>query len=213
LLDAKKNMDPRWAGATVVCIASGPSLCAEDLEFVRTHHAAGLCKVIVVNREFEFAPWADVLYAADHRCWQEYIADIRKVFAGELWTMDGQAAKIFKLNLIKRGSTFGYSEDPGTINTGGNSGYQAVHLAAYWGAKRIVLLGYDMQRTGGLEHHYGKHRGRLPNGKAFEEWIRRFKPLIIALKQRGVLLLNATRSTAIPETWIARISLESIPWR
>lgn len=207
------NKDPRWAGATVVCIASGPSLTAEDVAIVQVQHAAGKCKVVVINREFEFAPWADVLYIADFQCWQEYNSDIVAKFTGEKWTCNPQVARTFKVNLIGRAYGAGYSPERGTITTGGNSGFQAVHLAAYWGAQRILLLGYDMQRTGGKEHHYGKHRGRLANGVGFKEWLARFKPLVIDLKRQKIQLLNLSRSTALPAEWIPQATVEQVTWQ
>lgn len=203
----------RWQGATVVCIASGPSLTAEDVELVRSQHAAGLCKVIVVNREFMMAPWADVCYMADYRCWNEYNQKFKETFKGEAWTIDRQAARQFKLNLIGRNFADGFCKQPGYINTGSNSGFQVIHLAATWGASRIVLLGYDMQRTGGKEHHYGKHNGRLPNGNGFAIWLAKMKPLLGDLRKHGVIVMNASRVTAIPEDWAKRTHLESVLWQ
>lgn len=198
---------PNWSRAIVVCVASGPSLLKEDVELVRMRHAAGACRVIAINREFETAPWADVLYASDYHFWREYIDDIRALFKGAAWTIDARAAHQFKLGLLKRGMGEGLATAADTINTGGNSGYQAAHLAASWGASRIVLLGYDMQSTDGKEHHYGKHRARLPNGRGFKSWIPRFAPLMRDLTGKGVSVINATRETAIPESLIPRASL------
>jgi hypothetical protein len=47
-----------WPGSTVVCLGTGPSLTAEDVEAVR-----GRAKVIAINNAHALAPWADVLYA------------------------------------------------------------------------------------------------------------------------------------------------------
>jgi len=202
------NTNPVWAGATVTCIASGPSLTQADVDFVR-----GKSRVIAVNREYETAPWADVCYAADYDFWRVYLAEgLRDVFKGQLWTMSEQARKEFGISCIGRCNGDGYSIIPNTITTGGNSGYQAVHLAAYWGASRIVMLGYDMQKTGGKEHHYGKHKGQLRNGRSYPFWIKRMHPLIRDLKRRGVTLINATRSTMIPEKWVPRVTVENIAW-
>lgn len=205
-----KNFDPRWDGATVVCVASGPSLTKEDIEYARSKAD----RMIVVNATYKLAPNADVCYGADERFWNEYILkdDYREVFKGEGWTMSYPAGKKFGLNIIGRSNGEGYSIAPGTINTGGNSGFQAIHLAAYWGASRIVMLGYDMQRTDGKEHWHGKHRGNLLNGRNFALWIRRLHPLLRELNKRGVKLLNATRTTAIPAAWAPHVTVENIQW-
>lgn len=51
---------------------------------------------------------------------------------------------------------------PGYIGSGGNSGFQAINLAVQLGAKRIVLVGYDMRLDGGI-HWHGEHEKALNN--------------------------------------------------
>ena len=53
-----------WPDATVVCIGSGPSLTAEDVDYCR-----GRAKVIAINNAYQLAPWSDVLYACDGAWW------------------------------------------------------------------------------------------------------------------------------------------------
>lgn len=206
MLKAADNKDPRWAGKTVACIASGPSLCVEDVALVREK----VDHVIVVNATFRMAPWADVCYGADDRFWDVYWDEIQAVFKGEKWTMGKRVAKERGINVIGRCNAEGYSLIPGAITTGGNSGYQALHLAAYWGASRVVLLGYDMQRTGGQEHWHGAHKGKLPNGRGFPLWIRRFGSLARDLARMSVTVYNSTRQTAL--TCVPRVALEALPW-
>lgn len=98
---------------------------------------------------------------------------------------------------IRHATGAGFSREPDTINGGGNSGYQAVHLAATFGARRIALIGFDMQRTGGKEHWHGKHEGKLPNGQGFPRWIRAFSPLADDLRLLGVEVVNCTPTTAL----------------
>jgi len=195
---------PRWSGQTVICMASGPSLTGDDVQAVR-----GRGRVIVVNATFRLAPWADVLYGADETFWQHYLPEIdASGVTGERWTCSSRAARALDLHYVKALPGSGLSLLPNTITTGGNSGYQAVHLAALWGARRIVLLGYDMQRTGGREHWHGKHEGGLRNGRNFDFWRRRFGPLAKDLKARGIQVINCTRETALD--CFKRAPLESI---
>lgn len=91
------------------------------------------------------------------------------------------------------------------INSGCNSGYQGVHLAALFqgftlpgfAGSRIVLLGFDMQRTGGKSHCHGDHIRGLPNGSNFRLWLDHFQVLARDLKSTGVEVLNCTRETAM----------------
>lgn len=118
-------------------------------------------------------------------------------FRGELWSVSEMAHDKFGTYWIRHSRDPGFCQEPDTINGGGNSGYQAIHLAATFGAKRIILLGFDMQRTGGKEHWHGKHEGRLPNGTGFPGWIRNMAPLAKDLSRLGVDVVNCSRATAL----------------
>jgi hypothetical protein len=182
----------RWRGDTVVCAASGPSLAQEDIDHVR-----GRARLIVVNATFRLAPWADALYGADHGFWRVYHEEIVAKFRGECWSVSQQARQQFGLYWIRHANGTGFCTDEDSIHGGGNSGFQAIHLAATFGASRILLLGYDMQRTGGKEHWHGPHSGGLRNGCGFAGWIKAMAPLARDLKQRGVEVLNCSRATAL----------------
>src|SRR4026207_2563324 len=54
-------------GETVVILASGPSLCLEDVEYCR-----GEARIIAVNNAWELAPDAEGLGAADGRWWDHH---------------------------------------------------------------------------------------------------------------------------------------------
>lgn len=147
-----------------------------------------------------------MLYAADFKFWEVYIGQIRASFRGEFWTVSGMARDKYGAYWMQHSRDAGYNPAPDTINGGGNSGYQAVHLAATFGASKIVLLGFDMQRTGGKHHWHGKHEGRLANGVGFRFWMENFQALARDLKARGVEVINATRETAM--TCFPRAPLE-----
>lgn len=162
--------------------------------------------MIVVNATFKLAPWADALYAADYRFWEVYGPKIFGHFQGECWSVSEMARAKFGTYWIRYATDDGFNPEPDTINGGGNSGFQAVHLAATFGATRIVLLGFDMQRTGGKEHWHGKHEGRLPNGVGFGPWMRAMRHLANDLKAMGVEVVNCSRVTAM--TCFPRAKLE-----
>lgn len=191
----------RWAGETVFCIASGPSLTAEDCEAI---HQRGGARVMVVNTSFRLAPWADVVFAADLRWWEVYGREAKAACSGEFWTNGEHAWKPHALRYIKNARAPGLSMTPGVINGGGNSGQAIVQLAYQFGAARVVLLGYDMQRTGNRSHWHGDHRG-LSNAGAWPEWIRNIERTARDLEAAGVTIVNASRATAI--TGIRRADL------
>lgn len=91
----------------------------------------------------------------------------------------------------------GLCTEPHTINHGLNSGYQAINLAYHTGAKRIILLGYDMQHTGGKSHWHGDHPKSLSNAQGIHNWRHRFIALAGDLKRMGVQVYNCSTDTAL----------------
>jgi hypothetical protein len=138
-----------------------------------------------------------VLYAADCRFWDVYADEIFPAFHGECWSVSEEARQKHGTYWIRHCRDAGFNPSPDTINGGGNSGYQGIHLATTFGATKIVLLGFDMQRTGGKEHWHGRHKGRLPNGQGFAGWMRQMAPLARDLERLGVTVVNCSRQTAL----------------
>lgn len=102
----------------------------------------------------------------------------------------------------------GFARRPDYIHTGMNSGFQALHLAATFGASRITLLGYDFQRgKNGEIHHHGNHPKGLGNGGRYASWIESMGFLARDLNKYGFTVLNASRRTALD--CFVRVALES----
>lgn len=152
------------------------------------------------------APWANYLYACDARWWDKNIADINATFTGEKWIQNSaiqkendklhyEAAQKHGLKIVHGRDSVGLGRD--VIHYASNSGYQAINLAYLWGASRIVLLGYDMQKTGGEVHFFGDHPQGLANGPNFDSIIPKFDPLAKDLAAEGVEVINCTRQTAL----------------
>lgn len=142
------------------------------------------------------APWADVLYACDGDWWDAYINEARQAFAGEMWTQDDAAAARYKIFRVSGESKVGLGKN-WVIHFGGNGGYQLINLVYHFGAKKIILLGFDMQRTNGLSHHHGDHPGGLNRSLPFKDWLLKFNQLARDLRDEGVEVVNATRETAL----------------
>jgi len=177
------------APRTFVCVASGPSLHADDVEYCR-----GRATVLVVNNNFAIAPWADALYASDHGWWYSYIKRVRATFGGECWTRDETAAEALGLLYVRSTRAPGLGVEPGTIHEGENSGYQAINLAYQLGATKIVLTGYDMRGRG---HWHEPHPAPLVSTDDFGQFARHFDRLASDLRDRGVQVINATRNTGL----------------
>lgn len=79
---------------------------------------------------------------------------------------------------------------------GGNSGAGAMSLAKYFGATRIILLGYDCKYADcGKRHWHGDHPRGLGNAVSMPTWMPQFAQMAKHLK--GVEVVNCSRETAI----------------
>jgi len=189
-----------FAGRTVAVFASGPSLTKADCESCRD---AGFA-TIAVNDAFKFAPWADMLHACDAKWWLFHAQEALN-FEGVKVTLD-DSLPFAAVNCLEwregdgpSGVTTGYSDNPALIRTGGNSGYQAIHIAALGGAKRIIMLGFDMRAISGKSHFFGDHP--LPLRNENDCWAKVFVPafrtLAPELQSRGVEVINCTMGSAV----------------
>lgn len=175
-----------FEGQTVAVLATGPSMSQEVADSVRE------LPCIAVNDAFRFAPWAAILYAADRRWWDANPEALR--FAGVKMSAPGGPGGV--VNTILQSGAVGFDPRPSRVRSGGNSGYQAVHVAIHTGAERILLLGFDMHGT----HFFGPHtkqvNGRAlgnPSPEKFKTWIERFG----ALRHRGAEIVNCTEGSAL----------------
>ena len=179
-----------WTDETVVCLAGGPSLTVEDVEACRDR-----ARVIAIKDAVRLAPWAEVLYSCgdDASSWWQRNVDLHASFTGLRYTLDPKAAAWAQV-LRDTGMT-GLETDPSGLRTGKNSGYQAINLAVHLGARRIVLLGYDMQPDRGRHHWFGAHPNPIP--PPYAEFLPCFDSIVEPLRALGVEVVNATRRTAL----------------
>lgn len=188
-----------WPGSTVVCIATGPSLCAEDVDYVR-----GKARVIAVNDGYRLAPWADVLYSSDHQWWPRYKGV--PAFTGPKYCVARSGRnyrdrdsipKHPEVQMLRNTGTEGVEKRPDALRTIRNSGGAAINLAIHFGAVRILLLGYNMGHDNGKAHFFGNHAGLPNDSHNYQTFIRLFQTMAHPLKDMGVTVINCSRVTRL----------------
>lgn len=188
-----------FKGETVFCLASGPSLTQEVCEKVCGH------RTIVINSSYTLAPWADVLFFTDNG-WFEKHETIVKAWPGRVITVS-RAAKRQLPDIVKRVKSArplrGFpSLESGEVRQGRSSGHTAIGLAVAMGAKRVVMLGYDMKTVGDREHHHTEYLslGRPRNMEIYaKEFVPAFQGWNEDARKIGVEVLNATEGSAVKE--------------
>lgn len=181
---------PDWAGRTVVCIASGPSLTPEDCEAVRVSgHPA-----IVTNTTFLLCPWADVLFGFDSKWWRAH---------PDALNFEGR-----KISASRIAGNLGVETvfcSP-WFRAFGNSGACAISLALAGGAAKVILLGFDCSfAPDGKKHWHPDHPDGMSNCASIAAWPKRFAQVAKDAEKAGVPVLNASRRTAL--TCFERVEL------
>ncbi len=122
----------------------------------------------------------------DAKWWDTHIAEVRACFTGELLSTTNQARR----HGIAAMGTYGVGFDPC-----GNSGAGCIAVAHLMGARRMLLLGYDCQRTDGKAHWHGDHPRGLGNAGSLHKWPKQYEDL--ARKVSGSTVINCSRATAL----------------
>lgn len=197
---------PQWTGETVVCIATGPSLTAEDVNVCR-----GRARVIAINDAHRLAPWADVLYSSDRRWWEFYKGV--PGFAGLKYSIGSAPGKKngfherLGIRVLRNTGYHGLELEPGGLRNGKNSGYAAINLAVQFGATRILLLGYNMGHHQNKAHFFGSHpQGLNQNVNLYPSFLKAFDTLPAPLLAAGIEVINCSRESALNA--FARMPLE-----
>lgn len=190
---------PLWRGETVTIIGGGPSLVQEQVDMVR-----GKTRVIAVNDAYRLVPWADILYGCDSRwwLWHRGAPDFKGIRVGLRWdAVKGKVHNGWLVDLypyvrsLASTGVQGLEIAPNGLRTGGNSGYQAINLAVHMGAKRILLLGYDMKGDGKKNHWFGEHPNKVI--PPYSMMLRNFDSIVEPLEKLGIEVINCTSDSAL----------------
>jgi hypothetical protein len=201
-----------WTGEACAIVASGPSTKRVNVAALR-----GQMRVIAIKENVELCPWAEVVYGCDAAWWRN--ANGLPKYAGLKVSATPRVVTRFPDIYIVP------VQDPscdrlvlaplGTVGSGGNSGFQALNLAVQFGARRVLLIGFDMTDQFGV-HWYGRANGNGRSNPAewnFRRWRAAFATASVQLKAAGVQVLNASDLSVL--TCFPKITLEQAlhEWR
>jgi len=187
----------RWHGdETIVVAATGPSLTPDVAQAVAGY------PVVAVSDAWRLIPEAAILYSCDAAWWR--VHDGCRTFAGERWSCHGgndrndkaPIARDYGVRLVAGALGDTFSTDPTRIHFGNNSGFQAINLALLMGARRLVLVGFDMRVVDSKRHFFGDHPRPLSNAIDYRYFAPQFLAAARALAP-DVTILNATPDSAL----------------
>jgi hypothetical protein len=196
-----------WQDETVFIVGGGPSVLGQDVERLRGR------RVIAINSSFERVPFADILFFGDLRWWQEYRHSL-EAFAGQLVTARFTPCEIKNADrpilTLERQNPPGLATLPTRVVFRRTSYAATINLAVHLGARSIVALGLDggPDKQGRTHHHapYPDNWSRLRQPRAkWSEQAAEFASLVEPLRQRGVVVRNASPGSALKLWPIVRL--------
>ena len=188
-----------WDGETVYILGGGPSLLDNNLTLIHDK------KCIGVNNSAFLGEWVDVCWFGDMKWWNWHRDRLRKYW-GMVVTCNPKMKDWARIKVLLRGKSQGIETRPNYVAWNRNSGSSAINLAYHFGAKKIVLLGFDMRRIDGKKNWHNEHKEREHN--PFARHMMSMPTIRKELQDLGVELINATKDSAI--TCLPYLSLEEV---
>lgn len=226
------NVPKIWDGATCFIIGGGPSLpkqfdvpeetieavtAKRELPSAYSEYLKPLHNkhVIGINNAYQIGSWIDVLFFGDCGWYLVHRNAIAK-WPGLKVTCcprfeakkkeDMEGIKFLKKDAQRQG----ISSDNSTVCWNSNSGAAAISLASHFGAKKIILLGFDMDMQNKVSHWHGSHAqpGENTRKPPFDRHLRGFPQIAEDAKKMGIEILNASPDSAIMD--FTKIDIEEV---
>jgi hypothetical protein len=197
--------------ASVVAGTSLPNVYSEYMEFLHDKHVIG------INVAYLIGNWIDMVFFGDNGFFLSHQKGLSE-FDGIKVTCNPLTEKYTWVKYLPKDNRRprGITPNPKMVSWNGNSGSAAISIAANAGAKRIFLLGFDMQLSENNHQHWhdlyhrlnAVPRKRPGGGLPFERHLRGFPEIARDAKQRGIQIINVCPNSAIKE--FPKINLKDI---
>jgi len=184
---------------SVVNGTSSPSVYSPYMEYLHDKHVIG------INVAYLIGDWIDAVFFGDQGFFLTHQAGLAR-FPGLKVSCSPGIEKTPWVKYLGRDKTKirGITDNPKMVSWNGNSGAAAISMAVHAGAKRILLLGFDMQVNVNNDQHwhdiYGRKQPRPKNKPIrypFERHLRGFPEIARDAKRMGVEILNVNSDSAI----------------
>jgi len=196
---------PIWEGETVYIIGGGPSVNDMPLELIHNK------KVIGVNNSYLLGNWVDVCWWGDLKWWLWHRKTLLTKFHGLLVTCNTKNTMYIQnkhwVRFMGRGTPTGIETRAGYVAWNKNSGTSAINLAYHFGAKTIVIVGFDMcDGKGGKTHWHGGHEQDNRKGSTgkpkkrvtpYSRFVKSTTFIARDAKKLGITILNASPVSTI----------------
>lgn len=183
----------------------GPDAYSPYMSSIHGEHVIG------VNNAYQIGIWIDVCLFGDctwYLVHRERLARWPNLKVGCCYKypdyLDPDGIKYLPRN---PGKKVGIGTNPSKLSWGYNSGTAAINLAAHFGVRQIILLGFDMSHPGPGVTHW--HKGYGYDRKSYKRFLKGFPVIAADAKVLGIEILNASPDSSI--TQFRKVLLEEVP--
>ena len=170
--------------------------------------------VIGVNIAFMLGDWISVLYFCDNAFYRVHREAVNNFHNLKVTCVNHIPTQILhvagNIKRLKRDNRYGLSNKPSVIKWNFNSGCAAINFATLAGAKRILLLGFDMQAVEDRTHWHSGFRNYVNQTKpsVFRRFMRSMPAIAADAKRLKIEILNVSPNSAIKE--FPKVKLEEV---
>lgn len=191
-----------WKDSTAFILGGGPSVLEADLSLIKNK------RVIGVNNAYKLGDWIDICWFGDSD-WYEWHKEKLVNFSGMIIHCADRHIERPNTKCLRRGEPNGIDIRPTHVSWNNNSGASAINLAYHLGVKRVVLLGFDMQKTKhGQNNWHNDHPKRNPMWNPYPQFLKSFDIIKIDAERLNFEIINATENSAL--THFPKIPLEKL---
>jgi len=178
---------------------STPNVYSQYMQKLHKKHVIG------INKAYTIGEWMDIIFFGDDSFFLKNQKGLAE-YSGMKVSCHPIVQRVDYVKFVQRDpeKTRGISKDPGKVSWNYNSGGAAISLAAQAGAKRIFLLGFDMQLQNGNMHWHNLYNRKIDpkNNKTplpFDKHLAGFKYIAKDAKAMGIEIINICPESAIQE--------------
>lgn len=168
---------------------------------------------IGINAAFLLGKWVKVVFFGDKGFFLKNKNELARfgnlkvtcAATGQDWLYERIHVKFLKRDVKREG----ISQHNGQICWNYNSGAASLSLAAHLGAKRIYLLGFDMQadKKSGRTHWHGHYKSKIRDN-TFKRHLKGFSQIAKDANKMGIEIINVSPGSAIDK--FPKVSLKDV---
>jgi hypothetical protein len=184
------KVEPDWRGQDAVIICGGTSVTPALIDL------ASRCgkHTIVINSVYQFAPWAELLFFADMRWWDQerkLRRDLIRAWPGQIATTSRKSKGDHLLRLRKMTEPPYISDNPEAAFVHRSSLTGALNICYHRRARRVIILGADNSESNGRAHFHEEYIwSRVPG--TWEAKAKELEGAARILARAGVEVVNCS---------------------